>query len=305
MRFFFKHERAHQNRFGVKLTTLKVFENFVLKKCGWKFSRLVILLRTSLGIRRSEICVAFAVVCARCPFIHVQQAHEVTCKEIYSLLVVYFHFRSNYQTFAVLNLDYFYSLSRHAYEINPWLYHKPSTDAAIGNGVKGRFPTLKANLYLISWHLSFLFLSFSSDYRSLCLLLAGKNMTWQRFKSRLLSFQQGDFRFWHFAGTIDRGKTIGALKLPITCFFADLDIPFSDKAHKLSALLAYKRSYMPTMTMYTHKTLQRQFHCELHSSRPRGICISACSVVDPRELSENPDYWVYCQKTLNRCGWLW
>ena len=56
--------------------------------------------------------------------------------------------------------------------------------------------------------------------------------------------------FWHFVGTIDRGNTIGALSFPIACFFVYLDIPFSDKAHRLSALLAYNRSYMPTMTMF-------------------------------------------------------
>ena len=158
-------------RTGVKLVALKVLGNFALRKCRWKFSRLII---QTFKIRNSESCVDFTVVSARWPFIHVQQAHVVTCKEIYSLLVVYFHFRSNYQTYTVLKLNYFYSLSRHAYEINPWLYHKLATHAAMGNNVKGRFPTLKANLYLISCHLSFLFLSFSSDYRSLCLLLAGK-----------------------------------------------------------------------------------------------------------------------------------
>lgn len=201
---------------------------------------------------------------------------------------MYFHFRSNYQTFTVLKPNYFYSLSRHAYEINPWLYHKPSTDAAIGNNVKGRFPTLKANLYLISWHLSFLFLSLSSDYRSLCLLLAEVQVSPSHGQLSASWLQ----RLWTvFAILLE--PLIGALSLPIACFFVYLDIPFSDKAHRLSALLAYKRSYMPTMTMFALNSTASvslwasfiETSCHLH------FCMQCCW---PKRAQWKPRLLSYC-----------
>ena len=91
--------------------------------------------------------------------------------------------------------------------------------------VKGRFPTLKANPYLISMHQCFLFLFRTSHYKALCLLLAEKSFDLARVIPTLLIFSAK--RFWSFRTLVfehfkGHGYTIEAVQLPIIYFFSIL-----------------------------------------------------------------------------------
>lgn len=103
---------------------------------------------------------------------------------------------------------------------------------------KGRFPTLEAHPYLISMHQCFLFLSHTSDYKALCLLLAEKSFSLARVIPSLLIFQPSDFgafepSCWDISSTwlYDHGSLVANY-----LFLVDLDIPFGDKARKILVL---------------------------------------------------------------------